>query len=139
MNITYRLTVASDVIDLLNLAEEYCKENNLPYDLPSVKNYIDLQLGNLPSAVAVDMDTSEVVGVISFALTPYPYKSDILMGRKVTIFVKKEYRSNGIGNELLRSAEEAAKLKGATIFHFSSPIKPNDSYTAFETEFTKEL
>ncbi len=132
----YRTAVASDVIDLIALVQEYCTENNIENDLSSIKRYIDLQLGKIPTIIAAEDD--KVVGVISFFTSSHPFKHDVLIGRKLACFVAKDYRSTGVGETLMTKAEDICKEQGAVRFYFSSPKSPK-GYKSFETEFYKEL
>lgn len=135
--INYRTAVPSDVLDLITLVEEYCDETGFKHDMTSVKNYINFQLGKMPSIVAADGDI--VAGVISFVIVPTPFCSTEIIGRKIACFVSKDYRDQGIGNNLIEAAENAAKQAGATKFYFTSPLSPNENYKPFETEFYREL
>lgn len=135
--ITYRNAVPSDVIDLIALVEDYCDEIGQTHDLASIKKYIDIQLGKIPTVVAATSD--KVVGVISFAVMPSPFCKTELIARKIACFVHKDYRSQGVGQELLNKAEELSKTNGAKKFFYSSEEAPNENYIPFETEYTKEL
>lgn len=134
---TYRNAVASDVIDLIGLVEEYCDEVNVGHDIASVKKYIDFQLGKIPTIIAADED-NKAIGVISFVLLPNPFKHEEKVGRKIACFVSKEYRDKEIGSELLLNAERLCKEQGAIKFYYSSPTEL-EGYTTFETEYVKEL
>ncbi len=135
MEYSYRNAVASDVLELISLVQEYCTENKIEYDNSFIKNYIDFQLGKLPAIVAVNSGT--VVGVISYVVMPSPF-SKALVGRKIAYFVNKDHRDNGVGTFLLNKAEEACKASGATKFYLSSTAQP-EGYSIFETEYFKEL
>lgn len=134
--ISYRNAVPSDVLDLIGLVQEYCEEERIPQDLPSIKKYIDMQLGKLPTIVAVDKDV--VVGVISFIVIPSPFKLDYLIGKKIACFVSKSYRDQDIGYKLIETAETITKNQGASKFFFSSN-KEVKGYDVFETEYVKDI
>lgn len=134
--INYRNIVPSDVVDLLELIEDYCKENNLSYDIASAKGYIDAQLGKIPAIAAVD--NNKVVGVISFIIIPNPYDNKVFMGRKLACWVKKEYNDKGIGTQLIKHAEDICRDQGAKTFHFSG-TKELNGYKVFEVDYVKEL
>lgn len=135
MEYNYRNAVASDVLELISLVQEYCTENKIEYDNTSIKNYIDFQLGKLPAVVAVY--NSKVIGVISYVVMPSPF-GKTLIGRKVAFFVDKDHRGNGVGTFLLSNAEKACEALGAKTFYLSSTSQP-EGYTTFETEYYKDL
>jgi len=134
--ITYRSAVASDVIDLISLVEEYCDEVHINHDVASIKKYIDFQLGKIPTIIA-DAE-GKVVGVMSFVVMPNPFKSDEKIGRKIACFVSKDYRDQNIGTEMLEVTERLCQEQGAVKFYFSGS-KPPEGYITFETEFYKDL
>lgn len=134
--VIYRQAITSDIIDLFGLVQEYCTEELVNYDNKSIKSYLDFQLGKLPAIVAVDNDT--VVGVISFAILPSPFKADELIAKKIACFVTQEYRDQKIGSELLSKAEQICKEQGVKKFYFSGKDQV-PGYEVFETEYVKVL
>lgn len=134
--IIYRTAVPSDVLDLVGLVQEYCEEAGFEQNIKSVKGYIDMQLGKIPTIIAADNGT--VVGIISFVVMPEPFKQENIIGKKIACFVSKDHRNKDIGTTLRSKAEEACKSQGAKKFYFSSTEAP-EGYQAFETEYYKEL
>lgn len=134
--VTYRNAVASDIIDLIGLVEEYCDEVGVNHDTGSIKKYIDFQLGKIPTIIADD--EGKVVGVMSFVVMPNPFKSDEKIGRKIACFVSKDYRDQGVGIEMITEAEKLCKDIGAVKFYFSGSKAP-EGYNVFEVEYVKEL
>lgn len=137
MTIIYRNAVASDVIDLIGLVEDYCDEAGFKHELSAIKKYIDFQLGKVPTVIADN--NGKVVGVISFMVTPSPFNSAELWGRKIACFVDKDYRDQGIGASLIQQAESFGKQAGATRFYFSSTDRPSEDYLIFESDYVKVL
>lgn len=136
--IIYRSAVPSDVLDLINLVEDYCDEIGEEHEINSIKKYIDFQLGKIPTIVAAESDV--VIGVISFVVMPSPFSSHELLGRKIACFVDKAWRDQGVGSELIARAEQLSKEAGAKKFYFTSNTTPSDTgYQTFETEYFKVL
>lgn len=134
--VTYRSAVASDIIDLISLVEEYCEETGHSHDITSIKRYIDFQLGKIPTIIAADED--KVVGAISFVVMPNPFKADEKIGKKIACFVSRDHRDLGVGSELIAGAEKLCKEAGATKFYFASTAAP-EGYNVFEVEYVKDL
>lgn len=140
-NIIYRNPIPSDIIDLIVLVENYCKQENESFDIETVKNFLNYQITNLPCIVAVDTNGkfSKIVGGISFIIAGSDFDKSIMVGRKIVVFVDEKYRNNGVGSTLVQKAEEICKKYGCKKFYFLGKKSPTLDYSPTDTEFVKEL
>jgi GNAT superfamily N-acetyltransferase len=122
--------------DLVELVKEYCEECKLTYDPAAVERYLGWILKDSYLLVHRN-EEGKIVGALSFVVAPHHFTGKIV-GRKIAWFVKKEYRGK-IGRELLKQAEDQAKVLGATKFYCSTPTKMVTDYFPVETEYEKEL
>jgi len=132
----YRKPVPSDILDLIGLVQRYCTDNNEPFDNGSIKAFLDFQISAIPSIVAES--EGKVVGAISFIIVPSDYKKDLLIGKKIVVFVDPDYRNQGIGKELISKAESVCQKAGCKKFYFTASKAPSD-YIPGDVEYMKEL
>lgn len=136
-DISFRKPIISDIDELVILAEGYCKEFNLSYDLETIKFHIFSLVTSVPSILAVTKN--KIVGAISYMVVPEQWEAQVLAGKKLLIFVDPEYRGNGIAKELLQKAEEHCREYGAKKFYYTSKKAPTEEYLLLEIQYVKEL
>lgn len=95
--------------------------------------------------IVVAHTDKELVGYNSMFVSPSPHTRE-LTALTDTIFIKKEYRSEGLGSELIRVAEIEAKERGAknimVTFKNDSPhpeIVKDLGFFSYETIYAKYI
>jgi len=99
--------------------------------------------------VQVAWDDEEVVGYIMFVLGTLPFDINVKIATEMVFYVDPSYQRQGIGNNLIKQAENVAKQLGVKFFsmiHLDSvspkkaeALYDKHSYNLTETVFTKEL
>ncbi len=97
------------------------KSSNLDVDF---NQYLKLEeLGT--HFIVVTFSDEELVGYNSMFVSPSPHTKE-LTALTDTVYIKKEYRKEGLGGEMIRLAEEEAKARGAQ--HMMVTFKNGDSH-----------
>jgi len=131
LQITIRKTEVQDIPSILVLIQEFVAHENLSAFLEiSEKGLFEAMFGKdsfVSGLIAFDSETP-----VAYALF-YPTFSSFRGQKSVyleDIFITKEYRNHGIGNNLLREIAIAGKKMGAVRMDFQV-LKSNESAIAF--------
>jgi GNAT superfamily N-acetyltransferase len=86
-------------------------QSGVEYDEPSIHTMLEYLVGdNGVVQVAVDGDT--VVGFILILLYPFPFNPNERSATELAFYVREDAQREGMGRQLLKSAENVARQKG---------------------------
>jgi len=95
-------------------------------DLGMAKAFVDARLENNESVIFVALDENKPVGFTQL----YPKYSSARLSKNWILndlFVNENYRKQGIGQELIKTAMDFAKIQGSTFVQLETAV---DNYTA---------
>lgn len=101
-------------------------------DLGMAKAFIDARLENNESVIFVAMDADKPVGFTQL----YPTYSSARLSKNWILndlFVDSDYRKQGIGEELIKTAMSFAKGQGATFVQLETAIDNLTAQSLYET------
>lgn len=94
------------------MANEFYKfsEYDIPYDEESAYQlFLDVVSG--PGEVVLAVEDGKAVGMIAFAVTPFPTNRNVLVATEILWWVDPAHRGSVVAKELVQTAEAIAKLK----------------------------
>lgn len=106
--------------DILPEFAELCKEHwdeialhrdEIPLD-PDWNRYLTLDMTGLLSVVAAKDQAGKLVGYSVFLVMPHLHYNSTLCGMNDVVFLKKEFRNQGVGKQLLQRAEQCLLARG---------------------------
>lgn len=101
-------------------------------DLGMAKAFIDARLENNESIIFVAMDADKPVGFTQL----YPTYSSARLSKNWILndlFVDSDYRKQGIGEELIKTAMSFAKGQGSTFVQLETAINNHTAQRLYET------
>lgn len=141
MSIEFKVVRLEEVLDKMKgTFPKHVKETELYQDKiqfsPDYEAYLALsEAGGLCFVVAEDTETGEIVGYFSMMIHYHPHHKDVLTATNNLIYVKEEYRGEGISFTMFTEAEKFLKSIGVSLFMFSAKASNPLKRTAQELGF----
>ena len=121
---------------------------DIPYDEASAKQqFDDIVRGN--GEVVIAMLNEEAVGMIAFAVHPFPTNRNVLVGTEILWWVQPEHRGSVVAKELSRTMEAIAKIRYGASYTVMSKLSNSpplvdrfykrQGYKDMDTSYMKEL
>lgn len=120
-----RLATRNDIPDILPLGKAF-------YDLAGWSEYAEwdelsvmstlVRIVNdkIPGILIIGEIDNSIVGITCCLLFPFYCNVNVILGQELFWYVKPEFRSSGIANQIKQLLEDEAKARGATNFIMGS-------------------
>jgi len=113
---------------------------------PYLEVYFLLEGQGLLDTITARTDEDEVIGYYICMTSIHHHHADLLVGSQMALYVKKDYRGQGVSGKLLSKAEEVLTERGATSIVVAIPAGKDHSkafdklgYEPMEHSYYKNL
>ena len=126
----YRKYESSDISAIRDILE-----NDLGYncELDSLRNRVEEMMNRGNYQIFVAEDDNKVVGYIG-CVNYLAFELENEGMKIIALAVSKEYRRNGIGTQLLKTAEQWAKENNIEVILLNSGLPREDAHSFYESQ-----
>lgn len=145
-----RLATAMDFPRIAPMLKQFYDYSE--YDIPYSEDSVQLQFLDTiggPGEVVIAEHDGEPVGVIGFVVSPFPTNTNYLIGTEILWWVNPEHRGSVVAKELVKTAEQLAKIKYNASHMVMSKLNNSpplvdvfyrrNGYKAMDTSYMKAL
>ena len=128
-----RIMQDEDFEKVLDITKEF--NDQTPYPVPFNRQDASTSLKKFKSTTIVAEDNDKIVGVLILGIAPIVWNFSKQQGIELCFYVHPEYRTSGVGKQLIQKMEMLAQLHGlvlVTMFNLSS-----DKDKVFERYYNK--